>query len=319
MQVREIQSAALAEFNALAAEKGSLFSSANWASLYDPEKFKRFGLFADNNELCGGFVAYRGGTAWLPTLITPPFAQHIGLFFVERSEAVFKRNSFRKQCATAISEFLAESNYAMYKLDFPYWFNDMQPFVWNEQEVNVRYTYRFSLKPEPEHWPDAMDGKLRNMLRKAEKTGIRSDFLHRKDMAGFALSEHVFNEYPNADVDITTRLMQLLDESPQALINVTYAEGDWYSVVGAMCDHDTAYLLLNTVNREVNDNAANSFGIFEAMVEAKQRGLHTFDFEGSMIPQVEAFFRRFGGELTPMFTVRGGKFLLPALYKKWKG
>lgn len=319
MQVREIHSDALAPFNAMATEKGSLFSSEQWASIYEPNACKRFGLFAENNELCGGFVAYRGGTAWLPTLITPPFAQHIGLFLNERSETAFKRNSFRKQCAIAISDFLTDSNYAMYKLDFPFWFTDMQPFVWKEQEVNVRYTYRFSLAASPELWPDAMDGKLRNLLRKAEKTGIRSDFQHRKDMAGFALSEHVFNEYPNADADITTRLLQLLNDSPHALVNVAYAEGDWYSAVGAMCDRDTAYLLLNTVNREVNDNSANSFGIFEAMVEAKKRGMHTFDFEGSMIPQVEAFFRRFGGDLTPMFTVSGGKFLLPALYKKWKG
>ena len=32
-----------------------------------------------------------------------------------------------------------------------------------------------------------------------------------------------------------------------------------------------------------------------------------FDFEGSMIPEIEVFFRSFGGDLLPYFSIEGGK------------
>jgi hypothetical protein len=41
----------------------------------------------------------------------------------------------------------------------------------------------------------------------------------------------------------------------------------------------------------------------EAIRHARDLGLQTFDFEGSAIPPVEAYFRGFGGKLTPYFRV----------------
>ena len=35
----------------------------------------------------------------------------------------------------------------------------------------------------------------------------------------------------------------------------------------------------------------------------EELGLAEFDFEGSMVPQIEQFFRKFGGILTPYYSV----------------
>ena len=40
-----------------------------------------------------------------------------------------------------------------------------------------------------------------------------------------------------------------------------------------------------------------------AIQAAQERGLKTFDFEGSSIPPIERFFRGFGGQLTPYFSI----------------
>ena len=42
---------------------------------------------------------------------------------------------------------------------------------------------------------------------------------------------------------------------------------------------------------------------------AKGKGLKAFDFEGSMLPEVEKFFRGFGGDLIPYYTIN--KAFLP--------
>ena len=44
--------------------------------------------------------------------------------------------------------------------------------------------------------------------------------------------------------------------------------------------------------------------MWEAIKFTKEElGLNQFDFEGSMIQPVEQFFRKFGGKLTPYYTV----------------
>jgi hypothetical protein len=44
--------------------------------------------------------------------------------------------------------------------------------------------------------------------------------------------------------------------------------------------------------------------MWSAIKVAKSKGVKTFDFEGSMIPGVEKFFRGFGGELTTYFAIQ---------------
>ena len=44
--------------------------------------------------------------------------------------------------------------------------------------------------------------------------------------------------------------------------------------------------------------------MWEAIKFTKEElGLNQFDFEGSMVPPIELFFRKFGGKLTPYYTV----------------
>ena len=40
-----------------------------------------------------------------------------------------------------------------------------------------------------------------------------------------------------------------------------------------------------------------------AILKAKEMGLQVFDFEGSIVPPIERYFRGFGGKLTPIFSV----------------
>jgi len=56
--------------------------------------------------------------------------------------------------------------------------------------------------------------------------------------------------------------------------------------------------------------------MWEAIKFTKEElGLNQFDFEGSMIQSVEQFFRKFGGRLTPFYTVNWTKpYAKVALY-----
>jgi hypothetical protein len=61
------------------------------------------------------------------------------------------------------------------------------------------------------------------------------------------------------------------------------------------------------MDERYNDSGAMSLLFWNAIKLASEKGL-AFNFEGSMIPGVERFFRSFGGGLTPVFYISKRKF-----------
>lgn len=302
-------------FHRLFPDKQTLFTTQAWCAIYAPEKIKRF-IIEEHDQPVGGFVAYRGGTAWLPTLITPPFAQHCGLFWDDSLPTTYDRNTRIKDIAFALADFLNTSSYAMFKLELPHTFIDMQPFIWADIAVETRYTYRL----KPVNWKESGMGDIEQKTRNRITKGIREELryvpsFHAKYRSLFV--ESIGRLYPDMDRDIVERLMDYLGHDKRT--SGVYDGEELLCALALPVHNGEKFLLLNALNKDAKHGFANAFGLAMAIQEANIEGCAIFDFEGSMIPAVEKNFRRFGGILTPMFSVRGGKFILPALYKKWKG
>lgn len=69
------------------------------------------------------------------------------------------------------------------------------------------------------------------------------------------------------------------------------------------------YNIIAGYNKDLAHHGAGAIAIWEAIKYAKSLGLKIFDFEGSMIPQIETYFRGFGGYLETYSSVH--KALLP--------
>jgi len=92
---------------------------------------------------------------------------------------------------------------------------------------------------------------------------------------------------------------------------------DGIPLSAALCvyDKNTAYYLLGGYDYENKHHGAGALVIWESIKYAKSIGLKEFDFEGSMVPQIERYFRGFGGRLTPYFRVNKAKLPLEILLK----
>jgi lipid II:glycine glycyltransferase (peptidoglycan interpeptide bridge formation enzyme) len=76
-------------------------------------------------------------------------------------------------------------------------------------------------------------------------------------------------------------------------------------VVYIVWDKDTCYYLLGGYDPERSHSGASALAMWEAIKYAKNElKLSKFDFEGSMVPAIEMFFRKFGGEITPYYSVQ---------------
>ena len=74
-------------------------------------------------------------------------------------------------------------------------------------------------------------------------------------------------------------------------------------------DNQRTYYLIGGYDAENAHQGAGTLNLWHAIKDAKARGNRLFDFEGSMIPEVERYFRGFGGELKTFFSVEKKNWL----------
>jgi hypothetical protein len=79
------------------------------------------------------------------------------------------------------------------------------------------------------------------------------------------------------------------------------ADGTAVAAAAVLYDWKSSYLLLNGTAKEAT-TGANSLLIKTIIDDALERNLD-FDFEGSMIRPIEAFYRLFGGERTCYYRI----------------
>ena len=82
-------------------------------------------------------------------------------------------------------------------------------------------------------------------------------------------------------------------------------EGEPLGAVWIAWDDKRAYYLLGGYDQSAKSNNAVALAMWRAIqFTATDLKLPEFDFEGSPIPAVEQFFRKFGGTLTPYHCIR---------------
>jgi hypothetical protein len=91
------------------------------------------------------------------------------------------------------------------------------------------------------------------------------------------------------------QLYNACKENNSCALWVARKEGVVQAILWHVWDNERAYYLVGSKNPEVKDNRAMTLLIWKAISESVKMGKRVFDFEGSMDPGVEKFFRNFGG------------------------
>ncbi|OJW83439.1 MAG: hypothetical protein BGO69_08155 [Bacteroidetes bacterium 46-16] len=91
------------------------------------------------------------------------------------------------------------------------------------------------------------------------------------------------------------------------------------AILWQVWDDERAYYLAGAKNPAENDKRAMTALLWHAMKEAMHKGKKIFDFEGSMDPGVEKFFRNFGAERELYLIIRKNDSLLWKLKEKLGG
>ena len=300
-------------WDALASQYGCLFDSIRWTSLFEPA-IRRVGIFDAGGSLRGGFNLWEQRKFGLQLLRNPPFTPHIGPFFERRTINASARTDEQRAVVEAMAEYLSRGNAAVNSLGLSLGVTDCLPYYWRGWKVVPNYTYRIDLAQDEDSLLAALSKGRRNDVRKAHRDGITVE--EAADTS--AIRALVMETYarqampcPSAPMDVIFKALPLGEHS---YCLVAQMNGRPVACVYVIHDARTAFYLIGGYADGAH-HGAGALAMWHAIARAKELGLEVFDFEGSVIPPIERYFRGFGGRLTPYFSVHKAWLPLEILLK----
>ncbi|MDR1676138.1 MAG: GNAT family N-acetyltransferase [Tannerella sp.] len=245
-----------------------------------------------------------------PHLVTmPPCTQTMGIWFAPFPDDM-KYASVLEQRQSLCKQLVDRLKPRVFLQSFPYTFTDWLPFYWAGYRQTTRYTYLLHNLKDTEHLWNGMNQNLRRNIRKAReryritvRKGIPADDFLRMQSLTYE-RQHKRNTQPK---EVTRRLVNVCRARQQGELWGGYDEtGRLHAVAFVAWQKRSAYYLGGGGDPSLRFSGAHSLVLWEAIRFAAAHS-ETFDFEGSMQPGIERFFREFGGVQTPYFSIGKGK------------
>lgn len=252
----------------------------------------------------------------------PSCTQTMGPWFAPESgdtkytKALGRRQALCKQLLENLKP------YPHFLQNFHYNITDWLPFYWEGYQQTTRYTYLLKGIQDADALRENMSPNIRRNITKAKdkyhitvKKGIPiEEFL--KVQAQTFERQHTTNK---EDTEILVKLINVCRERNQGDLWGGYDDqGRLHAAVFIVWQESSAWYLAGGGDPALRESGAHSLILWECIRYVSQF-TDVFDFEGSMIPGVERFFREFGAIQTPFFTITKGKLsLLNRVYLKMK-
>ena len=283
---------------------GTLFQSTVWLKASN-KLFAIYGYFK-GNELFAGIPLVVKTKYGIKQGVLPPCTTYSGIIFKQNEAKYCNRLSNEKVISREIARGLKE-NFQVIQFNFAPGFVDLQPFIWENFLTGVRYTYIINLDKNLQEIFMSMDDTKRRNIRKAEKDGVyvlSSDDFEKM----FLLVDKTFKRQ-NLNTNFKTdasRYNESLRTRKQCKSFISLQkDGDAIAAVYIVWDSKRSYYLLGGYNANESNKSGVTLAMWEAIKFTKQElGLKEFDFEGSMVPQIEQSFRNYGGTLTPYYSLQ---------------
>lgn len=282
------------------APEGTLFHTTRWMEGTE-EPYTVYGAYK-GDRLAGGFVCSTRRTMGRSLAFHPRLTPYLGMVVApSQGKQVTHLGNVKKIARSLADRLQADHHYVHVKLAPGV--VELQPYIWAGFDSRVRYTYRLGLDDTEQAW-EAMDSSRRRDIRSARKEGVEADpdgdFDELLDLAEltFDRKDAAFDRRTSGGNPV------LLD--PQCARSILARDETGRAIAGVhiLWDDDRAYYLLGGHAGDAGHHGATALAMWEAIEAAAEMGLQEFDFEGSMIPGVERFFRKFGGTYTPYYAIR---------------
>jgi hypothetical protein len=235
-------------------------------------------------------------------ICNPVLVPYLGTVFKQKKfEKYVQELSWKKDINAQFARALKNAGICIY-----YRFNpcarDLQPFSWAGFEVHVKYTYVLPLTNLDVVWKN-MASSRRSEIRKAER---EIDSIRLGDFGSYLeLSREIWRRQGYGEtLGIAWQALYDAARSRKCCeVFTAYKNSDAIASFFLLWDARRGYHF-GSGTRKGTVRGASSYLIWESLKYLKEKtGVPEFDFEGSEVPEIEFYFRRFGGELRAVYDV----------------
>jgi len=286
--------------------QGSVFCYYEWLEFSTKNDFQIL-VYKENGRITAGMPLpfYSTGKIGLP-----PLTQKMGVLFEDFSNTKYVTRLEKEK--KIIYEFIdvLKREKKSYSMNFDWHFDNWLPFYWRGYEQTTRYTYviDFNSKTLDQIWQD-MDDRTRNSIRKAEKSLLRIS--KTNDVKRFYEINKMTFERQKMEIPYSFEYVQKIYETFKDVISMFEAidsSGNTHAMNFYIADNRSVYYLMSGADPDFRSSGAQNLIHWEAIKHFYDK-VRYFDFEGSMIENVEANFRKFGAVQKQYFNISSTSIL----------
>ena len=283
-----------------------IFSQPFWLDAVCGEENWDVLLFEKKGNIIATLPYYIKNRYGISYITQPKFTQILGPFIIYPKNIKHeKKLSFEKEVMNALIEQLEKLPVAFFQQAFNFKITNWLPFYWKGYKQTTNYTYRIEEISNIDDLLFNFHRSKQNHIRRALKQNLIIDYdlsarefynnhcltLHKKRET-ISYSFELFNKMYNAVyINKTGRIIYAKDK-----------EGNLHSALFVIWDHESAYNLINIIDPDFSYSRSSTLVVFE-IIRFLSNKTKSFDFEGSMIENVEYSNRKYGTIQTPYFII----------------
>jgi hypothetical protein len=279
------------------------------------------------DSICPGWSAIicKSGNDWVGVLpinidrkyfqhytLKPPWAQYLGIFFCEIKGRMHRLIYLKK---TIIESIIAVIPYELklFNHNFNPGFDYFIPFTWNDFEVRPLHSYTLSLENSVQEIYGNFSKGVKSSIARSIKLQLKCvennpiDNLVEMMTARKIITARMGNRLRELWKYITANAMGFTIYITDPVSNQIYCGGAF------VIEADRIILLASALDFRFKKTGAHTFMVWKGIEKAYQMGgIKIFDFEGSMIKNIEAYNRSFGANPIVYYNISRNR--LSALY-----
>lgn len=271
----------------------SIFEKEWWLDSVAGGNWEYITIEKKNGDIMASFPIYKTKHLGWKTLKVPPLTQTLGIYIEETGAKLTKTLEREKKIINQIINNLPLG----YQYDFYLDINNsyVLPFVWAGFKVEPMFSYRIEDLTDLDKVWAGFKENIKTDIRKAERKvkvieennielliAMQKKTFERQGRK-FPLDENIIRNIDSASDKHNSRLFLCAIDN----------EGNIHAATYFVFDENRCYYLMSGGDPKYRNSGATSLLVWEGIKRASER-VKIFDFEGSMIEDIERFIRGFG-------------------------
>lgn len=292
--------------------QGSIFFKSYWLKVVSNDF--RILICEENDKLVGGIP--------LPSLYgkfykDPKLTPQLGILLSSTNKKAKYSTNISKEIEiiTALVDRLPD--FKQFNYNFNYNFTNFLPFIWKDFDVTAKYTYVLEDLSNLDQVYNNFQYDIKYSIKRAEKNNISvSSEYSIKDF--YEINKKTFDRQ-KIEIPYTLEFLEELDKVLNEHNNrkIFFAVDSDKRVIAAayiLYDDRCSYYLMGGADPEYRNTGAQTLLLWES-IKFSATVSKKFDFEGSMVKNIERVFREFGGTQKVIFNVKKSDFITETVYR----